>query len=109
MTTDVLALPEARYQLEARHLPGLRRFGAQRKAKVLMTETYSKARHKAEIAFGNLQTEFFSKNNAVEELASQALARGAKTLRLREARLAKEEAARLAASTTAPLKPSKGG
>ncbi len=55
-----------------------------------MTETYSKSRQQAEIAFGNVQTEFFAKNNAMEELESAAQARNAKTLRLREARLAKD-------------------
>lgn len=62
-----------------------------------MTETYSKARQQAEVAFGNVQTEFFSKNNAIEELESAAQLREAKTLRLREARLAKEQAARASA------------
>ncbi len=54
-----------------------------------MTQTYSKSRQQAEIAFGNIQTQFFAKNNAVEELESVAQVRVAKTLRLREARLAK--------------------
>jgi hypothetical protein len=55
-----------------------------------MTETYSKSRQQAEIAFGNIQTQFFAKNKAVEELDSVAKSREAKTLRLREARLARE-------------------
>lgn len=59
-----------------------------------MTEMYSKARQQAEIAFGNVQTEFFSKSNAMEELDSAAQLREAKTSRLREARLAKEQAER---------------
>lgn len=62
-----------------------------------MTETYSKARQRAEVAFGNVQTEFFSKNNAMEELESAAQSREAKTLRLRGARLAKEQAERASA------------
>lgn len=62
-----------------------------------MTETYSKSRQQAEIAFGNLQNEFFSKNNAMGELESAAQLREAKTLRLREARLAKEQAERTSA------------
>ncbi|GAC1046375.1 MULTISPECIES: hypothetical protein [Rhizobium] len=65
-----------------------------------MTETYSKSRQQAEIAFGNVQTEFFAKNNAMEELESAAQARNAKTLRLREARLAKEQAERTSAKST---------
>lgn len=64
-----------------------------------MTQTFSNSRRKAEVAFGNLQTEFFSKNNAVGELESVAQARDAKTLRLREARLAKEQADRISAAS----------
>ena len=64
-----------------------------------MTETYSKSRQQAETAFGNLQTEFFAKSNAAEELASIAQARDAKTARLREARLAKEQAGRASATS----------
>ena len=60
-----------------------------------MTETYSKSRQQAEIAFGKVQKEFFSKNNTMEEIESEAQLREAKTLRLREARLAKEEGERL--------------
>lgn len=72
-----------------------------------MTATYSKSRQQAETAFGNLQTEFFAKNNAVEELESVAQARDAKTLRLREARLAKEEASRMSAPSALLTKRSK--
>jgi cystathionine beta-lyase/cystathionine gamma-synthase len=55
-----------------------------------MTENHSKSRRQAEIAFGHTQTEFFARGAAVEELDSIVQAREAKTLRLREARLAKE-------------------
>ncbi len=55
-----------------------------------MTERYSKPRQQAEIAFGKTQTEFFARGQALEELDSIAVARDEKTLRLREARLAKE-------------------
>lgn len=65
-----------------------------------MTETYSKSRQQAEIAFGDVQTQFFAKNNAVEELESEAEHRDAKTVRLREARLAKELADRTSATST---------
>ncbi|MCV3738681.1 hypothetical protein OCK02_21035 [Rhizobium sp. TRM96647] len=64
-----------------------------------MTETYSKSRQQADAAFGNLQTEFFAKNNAAEELQSVAQARDAKTIRLREARLAKKQADRISATS----------
>ena len=63
-----------------------------------MKQAHSKSRQLAEIAFSNVQTQFFSKNNAAEELDSVAQARDAKTLRLREARLAKA----LADSMSAP-------
>lgn len=72
-----------------------------------MTETYSKSRQQAETAFGNLQTQFFAKNNAVEELQSVAQARDAKTLRLREVRLAKEQADRISATSALLAKRSK--
>lgn len=72
-----------------------------------MTETYSKSRQQAETAFGNLQSEFFAKNNAAEELESVAQARDAKTFRLREARLAKEQADRMSATSALLAKRSK--
>lgn len=72
-----------------------------------MTETYSKSRQQAEAAFGNLQTEFFARNNAAEELVSVAQARDAKTFRLREARLAKEQADRMSATSALLAKRSK--
>lgn len=55
-----------------------------------MSQTHSKSRQKAEIAFANAQSQFFARNSAVEELDSLVLAREEKTRRLREARLAKE-------------------
>jgi hypothetical protein len=64
-----------------------------------MTETYSKSRQQAERAFNSIQTQFFAKNDAVEELASVAYARDAKTLRLREARIAKEVADRVSVTS----------
>jgi hypothetical protein len=60
-----------------------------------MTETYSKSRQQAEIAFGKTQTEFFARGQAVEALDLIAQARDEKTLRLREARKAKEVADRM--------------
>ncbi|MFF2322802.1 hypothetical protein ACFVTJ_17270 [Agrobacterium sp. NPDC058088] len=72
-----------------------------------MTNTYSKSRQQAEAAFGSLQAAFFAKNNAAEELESVAQARDAKTARLREARLAKEEADRISVTSTLLAKRSK--
>ena len=67
---------------------------------VLMTETYSKSRQRAENAFSAMltQAQFFAKNHAAEELEAVAQARDAKTQRLREARLAKESEERMAAT-----------
>ncbi|MBB3412152.1 hypothetical protein FHT87_006122 [Rhizobium sp. BK316] len=65
-----------------------------------MSQTHSKSRQKAEIAFGNAQSQFFARNNAVEELDSLVLARDEKTRRLREARLAKELKDRAAATAS---------
>ncbi|MGM4984820.1 MULTISPECIES: hypothetical protein [Rhizobium] len=65
-----------------------------------MTQTYSKSRQKAEIAFGNVQSQFFARNNAVDELDFLARSREEKTLRLREARLAKELQDRTAATAS---------
>jgi hypothetical protein len=55
-----------------------------------MSQTHSKSRQQAEIAFGNAQSQFFARNSAVDELDSLVRAREEKTLRLREARQAKE-------------------
>lgn len=55
-----------------------------------MTQTYSKSRQQAEVAFGNAQSQFFGRGNAVEERDLSTQARDEKTARLREARLAKE-------------------
>jgi hypothetical protein len=63
-----------------------------------MAQTYSKSRQQAEIAFGNAQSQFFARNSAVDELDSIVQAREEKTLRLREARLAKELQDRAAAT-----------
>lgn len=64
-----------------------------------MTETYSRSRRQAEIAFGKEQTEFFARGQAVQALDAVAQARDEKTLRLREARKAKELLDRLSAAT----------
>jgi hypothetical protein len=64
-----------------------------------MTNTPSKSRQQAETAFAAAQSEFFARGRAVDELDSIAQAREEKTLRLRAARLAKEQEAQAA---TAP-------
>lgn len=55
-----------------------------------MSETHSKSRQQAELAFSKAQTQFTVRTRVVEEMDSIAQARDEKTLRLREARLAKE-------------------
>ncbi|MGV1755848.1 hypothetical protein ACQZ6F_09975 [Rhizobium sp. A22-96] len=55
-----------------------------------MTQTYSKSRQQAEIAFGNAQSQFFARNQAVEEIDAAEQALREKTARLRAARLARE-------------------
>jgi hypothetical protein len=57
-----------------------------------MTELQSKARRNAEAYFSPSQVEFFSKNHAYEEVYAANQARDEKTLRLRAARIAKEQA-----------------
>jgi hypothetical protein len=91
LTTDVLALLKQDI-CKAGHLSGL--FTWQHIAPISkdehMTQTPSKSRERAEIAFARTQTEFFSRGAAVAEMDSIVAAREAKTQRLREARLAKE-------------------
>lgn len=55
-----------------------------------MSETHSKSRQQAEAAFSRTQAQPIVRNRAEEELHSIVVAREEKTLRLREARLAKE-------------------
>ena len=55
-----------------------------------MVQTHSKSRQRAEIAFGKAQSQLVARQRMVEERSSLVLAREEKTLRLREARLAKE-------------------
>ena len=59
----------------------------------------SKSREDAELAFSDVQSQFFGRGNAVEEIDHVTKSREEKTSRLREARLAKEEGDRLIAAT----------
>ncbi|WP_111564812.1 hypothetical protein [Rhizobium sp. AN80A] len=54
--------------------------------------THSKSRQQAEAAFDRVQSQFFAHGQAVEELQTEEQARQAKTQRLREARIARDEA-----------------
>lgn len=67
----------------------------------------SKSREHAEAAFGQLQSQFFARGHAVEEMDYATRSREKKTSRLREARLAKEEQDRLTALANAAVKPLK--
>ncbi|EJC85581.1 hypothetical protein Rleg4DRAFT_7468 [Rhizobium leguminosarum bv. trifolii WSM2297] len=69
-----------------------------------MTETHSKSRQRAEIAFGNAQSQFLARSRAVEEIDQTVRARDEKTLRLREAREAKELQDRLMAENAPATK-----
>lgn len=70
-----------------------------------MTETHNRARQQAEIAFAQAQSQFLARESAVEELNAVAQARAEKTLRLKTARLAKEQADRERAATVTSSKP----
>jgi hypothetical protein len=67
----------------------------------------SNSRDKAEAAFGDLQSQFFSRGNASDEIDHVTKTRDEKTSRLREARLAKEAEDRLAAKAKPAPKPRK--
>ena len=64
-----------------------------------MTQTHSRSRQQAEVAFGKTQTEFFARGQAMDALDSMTAARNEKTARLREARKAKELIDRLSTTT----------
>lgn len=55
-----------------------------------MAQSFSRTRQRAESASSKIQTPFFAKGQAVEEQDFVTQAHAAKTLRLREARLARE-------------------
>lgn len=72
-----------------------------------MTEKHSKSRQQAEVAFSKAQSQFFARDRAVEEQEAIVRAREEKTLRLREARLAKELDDRATATAAPTLKRAK--
>jgi len=57
-----------------------------------MTQTPSKSRQRAEAAFGEAQSQFLARERPAEGPNSDVQAQAEKTRRLREARLAREEA-----------------
>lgn len=72
-----------------------------------MTETHSKSRQTADIAFGKAKSQFDARERVFAEIDSMVGAREEKTLRLREARLAKELQDQLAASASPVAKKNK--
>jgi len=98
LTTDVLALPEARYQFEARQFAWPFRFSLVAAPERPLTQSHGTSRPQADFSFCNVSTEFFSRTNTREELASMAQLRDAKTLRLRNTRLAKKQVERSGAN-----------
>ncbi|MBV0893563.1 hypothetical protein KTN05_17420 [Paracoccus sp. Z118] len=72
-----------------------------------MTQTCSWSRAQAEIAFAEAQSQFLARERPIDELDAVAQARAEKTLRLKTARMARDqkEHARVAAPTSS--KPSK--
>ncbi|MBV0893559.1 hypothetical protein KTN05_17400 [Paracoccus sp. Z118] len=72
-----------------------------------MTQASSRTRAQAEIAFAEAQSQFLARERPIDELDAIAQARAEKTLRLKTARMARdeEERARVAAPTSS--KPSK--
>lgn len=55
-----------------------------------MTRAPSKARQRAEIAFDEAQSQFLARKRAVEGAGAPLTAQAEKTMRLREARLARD-------------------
>ena len=72
-----------------------------------MTETYSKPRQQAELAFTRAQSDFLARDRALEEVDAVTMARDEKTRRLREARLAKESETRTAVTAALQAKRSR--
>ena len=67
----------------------------------------NKSRERAEMAFNELQSQFFARGKASHEIDHLTKARDEKTSRLRDARLAKEEQDRLTLKAKADPKPRK--
>ena len=59
-----------------------------------MTDTLTKSRQAAEIAFAKTQSQFLARNRVLDEQDAIVSARDEKTIRLRAARLARERETR---------------
>lgn len=66
-----------------------------------MTPTHSQAREQAEIAFAKAQSQFLARERPVEERDAIAQARAEKTLRLKAARMARDQDERARAAAAA--------
>lgn len=71
-----------------------------------MSEALSKARERAETAFGKTQSQFMARNRIISEIDEAVQERDEKTIRLRAMRKAKEEAD-AAAAAAAPVRTGK--
>lgn len=69
-----------------------------------MTETHTKSRQTADVAFGKVQSQFVARKRVFEELDLIVVARDEKTARLREVRLAKEARDQMSLLATKPAK-----
>jgi hypothetical protein len=70
-----------------------------------MTQTQSKSRQAADVAFGKVQSQFIARSRVFEEMDQAVVARDEKTSRLREERLARESQERLSVLAAKPAKP----
>jgi hypothetical protein len=70
-----------------------------------LTDNFSKAREKAESAFGKTQSQFLARNRTISELDAVVQTRDEKTVRLRAARKEKEASDLAAANAANPAKP----
>ena len=66
-----------------------------------MTPTHSRPRQQAEVAFAKAQSQFLARERPADELDAAAQARAEKTLRLKAARLARDQTQRTTAALAA--------
>jgi hypothetical protein len=66
--------------------------------KLIMANEASKSREQTEVVFAGVQSQFYGRGGAAEEMDAVVAAREEKTARLREARLAKDRRDMMAAA-----------
>lgn len=69
-----------------------------------MTQSFGKAREKAETAFGKTQSQFLARDRILSEQDALVRARDEKTARLRDLRMAKEASDLAASLENTPVK-----